>query len=329
MTPTDAEIERLLERMVVCPVRSRDFDGVMKLYSELFKYQPRVTAIDMQRFARVAKLYRLVGIFIPLLSLLRVDLETILVARSGDRIIGEIHVVPHGKRVWSLDSSAVDADFRRRGVYSKLLNESLRYISERYGERVNTSLWTTNAAPLKMTRRLGFRIIETQILLGREDGKLTPIVLDKDVAIRGVKSADLEEIYRLCKALSPMKTTAYRIGPQDFRASFLSRALGIVTWSRSKKWVLETDGKIMGYIHAVFNPTERTGRIESLLVRPSDRSSHLSSLLLSQVLRLLAEKSVRRLLMSINEEWKETIETVQRFGFKPIASVYEMTKKLK
>lgn len=328
MTLTNVEIERLLERMVICPVRSRDFDGVVELYSELFKNQPRVTAINMQRFARMAKLYRLFGIFVPLLSLLRMDMETILVARSGDRIIGEIHVVPHGKRVWSLDSSAVDADFRRRGIYSKLLDESLRYISERHGEQVNTSLWTTNVAPLKMTNRLGFQVIETQILYGREDGKLTTIALDKDVRIRGTKSTDMEELYQIYKALSPVKIRAYRIGPQDFRTSFLSRAMGVLTWSRSRKWVLEADGKIMGYAHVIFNPPECTGRIESFLVRPSDRSSHLSNLLLSEVLRFLSEKSVRRLLISINEEWNEIIETLEQFGFRPISSVYEMIKKL-
>lgn len=329
LTLTEAEVDRLLEKMVVLPVRSRDFDGVLELYSELFKNQPRVTTIDMQRFARLAKLYRLFEIFLPLLSLLRRDFETILAARSGDKIIGEIHVVPHGKNVWSLDSSVVDVKFRRRGVYSKLLNESLRYISERHGEQVNTSLWTTNAAPLKMTVRLGFKVIETQILLGRENGELPSVELDKDVSIRGAKSSDVKEIYQIIKTLSPVKIRAYRLRPEGFRDSFLSRAMSMITWSRSEKWVMEVNGKITGYAHAIFTSPEQTGRIESLYVHPSDRSSQLTNMLLSEVLRFLAEKNVRRLLVSINIEWKETIESLERFGFKPIASVHEMTKRLK
>jgi len=314
--------------MVIRPIRSKDFGQVLELFSEAFKNKAKITGVDVQRFSRVAKIYRLVEIFLPIFDLFHKDFETILVAVSGNRLIGEIHVVPHGKNVWSLDSSAVDMNFRRRGVYDRLLNESLRYIFKRHGEQVVTSLWTTNVAPVKMTNRLKFKVFETQILLRFEQGEILTVEFDKDASIRGVKSADLEEIFQICRALSPEKMRAYRMAPRDFRDSFLSRVMSKITWSYSKKWVMEVKGRIVGYTHVTFIPPEETGKIESFYVLPSNKSSKLTSLLLSEVLKFLAKRNIGRIITCVNEEQKEAIEIFESFGFKPIASVYEMVREL-
>jgi ribosomal protein S18 acetylase RimI-like enzyme len=325
---SDPEIERTLKEMVIRPIKSKDFDQVLELFSEAFKNKTMITGVDVQRYSRIAKLYRLVEIFLPVSDFFHKDFETILVAVSGDRLIGEIHVVPHGKDVWSLDSSAVDTNFRRRGVYDKLLNESLRYIFKRHGEQIVTSLWTTNVAPVKMTNRLKFEVFETQVLLRLEQCYIPTAEFDKDVLTRDVKLADLDEIYRICRILSPKKMKAYRMAPQDFRDSILSRLMSKITWSHSKKWVIEVKGKIFGYAHVTFIPPEETGKIESFYVLPSDRSSELTSFLLHEVLKFLANKNIRMLITCINEERRETIEIFKSFGFKPIASVYEMVRKL-
>lgn len=325
---TNSEVERLLQKMVIRRIRSKDFSQVLELFSEAFNNKTRITGVDVQRFSRVARLYRLVEIFLPVFDLFHKDFETILVAVSGNRLIGEIHVVPHGKNVWSLDSSAVDVSFRRRGVYDKLLNESLRYIFKKHGEQVVTSLWTTNVAPVKMTNRLKFRVFETQILLRFEQDEIPTVEFDKDVSIGDPKSADLEEIYRICRALSPKKMQAYKMVPRDFRDSFMSRVISKITWSYSKKWVMKAKGKIVGYAHVTFIPPEETGKIESFYVLPSNRSSKLTSFLLSEVLRFLTKRNIRRLITCVNEEWQETIDVLKHFGFKPIASVYEMVKEL-
>ncbi len=325
---TNSEVEQLHKKMVIRRIRSKDFGQVLELFSEAFKDKAKITGVDVQRFSRVAKLYRLVEIFLPVFDLFHKDFETILVAVSRGRLIGEIHVVPHGKNVWSLDSSAVDMNFRRRGVFDKLLNESLRYIFKKHGEQVVTSLWTTNVAPAKMTNRLKFKVFETQILLRFEQGEIPTVEFDKDVSIRGVKSADLEEIFRICRALSPERMQAYRIAPRDFRDCFLSRVMSKIIWSYSKKWVMEVKGKIVGYAHVTFIPPEETGKIESFYVLPSNRSSKLTSFLLSEVLKFLTKRNIRRLVTCVNEEWRETIEVFKSFGFKPIASVYEMMKEL-
>ncbi len=325
---TNSEVERLLKKMVIRRIKSKDFNQVLKLFSEAFKNETKVTGVDVQRFSRVAKLYRLVEILLPVFDLFHKDFETILVAVSGNRLIGEIHVVPHGKNVWSLDSSAVDTNFRHRGVYSKLLNEALRYVFKKHGEQVVTSLWTTNVAPVKMTNRLKFKVFETQILLGFEQGEIPTVEFDKNVSIRGVKSADLEEIYQICKALSPKKMRAYKMAPSDFHDSFSGRVMSKISWSYSKKLVMEVKGKIVGYAHVTFIPPEETGKIESFYVLPSNRSSNLTSFLLSEILEFLAKRNIRRLITCINEEWRETIEIFQSFGFKPIASVYVMIKEL-
>jgi L-amino acid N-acyltransferase YncA len=325
---SNSEVERLLNRMLIRPIKSKDFGQVLELFSEAFKNEAKITGVDVQRYSRIAKLYRLVEIFLPVFDLFHKDFETILVAVSGDRLIGEIHVVPRGKNVWSLDSSAVDMNFRRRGVYDKLLNESLRYIFKRHGKRVVTSLWTTNVAPVKMTNRLKFKVFETQVLLRLEQCYIPTAEFYKDVLIRDVKLADLDEIYRICRILSPKKMKAYRMAPRDFRDSILSRLMSKITWSYSKKWVIEVKGKIFGYAHVTFIPSEETGKIESFYVLPSDGSSELTSFLLREVLKFLAKRNIRMLITCINEEWRETVEIFKSFGFKPIASVYEMVRKL-
>ena len=323
----NSEIEEMLEKMVIRPIRQKDFDQLFRLVSNSFRREIEITGLDLQRLSRVAKLYRIVDMLLPVFDVFHRDFETILVAVSGNRLIGEIHVVPHGKRIWSLDSSAVDATFRHRGVYKKLLKESLEYVSERNGERVVTSLRADNVAPVIMTKRLGFEIFEKQILLQFEACEIPNVEFDEGVSIREVNSADVERVLEICQMLNPKKMQVYKITPEDFLDSLFTRIMSRFTWSCSKKWVLEMHGEIVGYAHVIYVPPQQAGGIESFYVLPSDNSSKLISVFLSKILEFLATRNIKKVTTNLNEEWKETIHIFEGFGFKPIASVYEIMKE--
>jgi len=325
--PKDTEIEEMLEKMVIRPIRKKDFDQLFRLVNHSFRREIEITGLDLQRLSRVAKLYRMVEMLLPVFEVFDRDFETILVAVSGNRLIGEIHVVPHGKEIWSLDSSAVDVMFRRRGIYKRLLKESLRYVSERNGERVVTSLWADNVAPVIMTKRLGFEIFEKEVLLQFEVDGIPSVEFDDGVSLREVESADVDRIFEICEVLSSKKMKAYKTTPEDFLDSLFTRIMSRITWSSSKKWVLEMRGEIVGYVHVTYVPPQQAGRIESFYVLPSDKSSRLTSVFLSKILEFLATRNIKKVTTSLNEEWKETIEIFKCFGFKPIASVYEMIKE--
>ena len=317
----------MLEKMVIRPIRKKDFDQLFELVGKSFRKEIQITGLDLQRLSRIAKLYDLIEMLLPVLAVFRRDSETILVAVSGNRVIGEIHVVPHGKRIWSLDSSAVDVTFRRRGVFKELMKKSLKYIYKRNGERITTSLWADNVASIKMTKRLGFKIFEKEILLQFKANGIPTVEFDENVLVRAIRRDDVERVFEICEILSPKKMQVYKSTPDDFLDSLFTRVMSRITWSCSKKWVLEIQGKIMGYVHITYVPQQAAGKIESFYVLPSDKFSKLTNGLLSKVLEFLATRNVKRVTTGLNEEWKETIQMFKRFGFEPVASVYEMIKE--
>jgi ribosomal protein S18 acetylase RimI-like enzyme/L-amino acid N-acyltransferase YncA len=323
----NSEIKEMLEKMVIRPIKEQDFDQLFKLVNSSFRREIDITGLDLQRLSRVAKLYRIVEMLLSVFDVFHRDFETILVAVSGDRLIGEMHLVPHGKKIWSIDSTAVDAAFRRRGVYTKLFKESLKYISGRNGERVITSLRADNIAPVIMTKRLGLEIFERELFLQFEACGIPNVKLDENVSIRELSSADAERVFEICRLLSPRKMKVYKITPEDFVDSLFTRIMRRFTWSCSKKLILEMRGKIVGYAYVTYVPSQQAGRIESFYVLPSDRSSELTSIFLRKTLEFLETKNVKKVTTNLNEEWKETICIFEGFGFKPIALVYEMMKE--
>jgi ribosomal protein S18 acetylase RimI-like enzyme len=324
----DLEVERLLRGMVIRRVRGRDFGQLFELIGSAFRRESVITGLSVERLSRVAKLYWLFEVVVPIFDLFGRDFETILVAVSGDKLIGEIHLSSHGRRIWSLDSSAVDVMFRRRGVYKRLLNEALEYISKRGGKRVVTSLWTDNIAPVKMTNRLGFVIFETDVLMRLELDRVPVVTSVEGASVREFGSADKERVYEICCSVDPAKMRVFKRTPDDFLDSFLSRLNGWLTWSCSKKWILEVDGEAIGYSHVVFTPPQRAGKIESFCVLPVEGFERLAEFFLGRILGFLALKGVRKVTVSLNREWERTIRVFEGFGFKSVAFVYEMVKEL-
>lgn len=319
------EIEELLKKMVILPITKKYFEPLFELVADAYKKEIEITGGSVQRFSRIAKLYRFVQLSYPVFDLLHKDYETILVAVSEDKLIGYSHILPIGKRIWHIQTTAVDKMYQGRGIFRKLIKADLRYISKKNGERAYTYI------PLyleKACKELKFYILakETQFLV--ELGQIPKMDLHEDVSIRDVTSADIEQIYQICTALSPKKTWAFKIEPEDFRDSFVNRIRTKITWSYSKKWVIEMKGKIVGYTHVTYSPIQQIGEIQSFYVLPSNKSSKLISLLLSEALRFLEKRNIRKVTVFIDDGWKETIEIFASFGFKPITPNYILVNEL-
>lgn len=326
----NSEIEEMLKKMVIRPIRKKDFDQLFELINKSFREQTRFTGLDLQRLSRIAKLRRLIGMLRPLFDAFHRDFEIILVAASGNRLIGEIQLVPLGKKIWNINSIAVDSKFRRCGIGSRLTKEALRYVSERNGKKVSLHVWTDNFPALKIYKKFSFAVFEKEILLLCEllRKPIIKIETDDDVLIREVKPDDISHIRKIFEAVKPKKMQEYKIAPEDFRDSIFSHIKSRMAWACSKKWVLEMHGEILGYTHVMYVPRQKAGKIESFYVLPSDKSSELTSISLNKVLEFLATRNIKRVIASLNEEWKETIHIFEGFGFKPIASVYRMIKEL-
>ena len=326
----NSEVETLVKRMTIRTIKSDDFDQLLKLVGEAFRKEEEISGLSVQRLRRLAKLYSLIEVFLPVLDRFHVDLETILVAVLGNKLIGEIHVSPVRKTIWSLDSAAVDKMYRGHGVYKKLLSASLEYIRRKGGRKAVTSLWTDNVAPVKMTNRLGFRVFVEEILLRLEMDKLPVYESNRlDVSLRKMERTDVKKAYELIRTLNPEKTKAFETTQENIVDSFIGGLRNRITWTYSERWVMEKKDEVVGYVHIAYTPRQQAGEIRSFCVFPSNEASDLVAFQLRKVLNSMRKKEIRKVTTFLNKDWKETIEIFKKSGFKPIASVYEMVKELR
>jgi L-amino acid N-acyltransferase YncA len=84
----------------------------------------------------------------------------------------------------------------------------------------------------------------------------------------------------------------------------------------------------MGYAKVTYTSPKEAGSIESFYVLSSNYSTELTRYLLNYALAFLAKRNIKKVVANLNKDWKETIEVFESFGFKPVASVYEMVKWL-
>jgi ribosomal protein S18 acetylase RimI-like enzyme/L-amino acid N-acyltransferase YncA len=316
------------EGITIRRARGNDFSRVFQLISEAFPNEINLVGFDPKRLKRLARLYSILSVFFPILDFLNINFETILVALAEGQVVGELHLVPHGKGIWSLDSSAVDKKFRGRGIYRKLMQESLRYISQRRGERIVTSLWTTNVPAVKITSELRFDIIEEQTLLNLLETNKTSFERKENIEIRELKKSDLTHIFSICKTLDTKRTEMLKVGPKDFMRTSVMDLRNKISGIHSNQWVLEVRGRILGYAKVTYTSPKEAGSIESFYVVSHIEHAELPGYLLNYVLSFLASKGVRRVVANVNKEWKETLNAFECSGFMPVASVYEMVRWL-
>ena len=319
---------KISEEVKVRNVKGCDFEQLLRLITEGFAREIEIVGLDMERLQMMAKFYRIINNFLSLFSFLNMDFETILVATLNYKVVGEIHLVPHGRGIWSLDSATVDKNFRGHGIYRKLMQEALNYIRKRHGKRIVTSLWIDNIAPKKITSELQYDIFATEILMLHELSEISRTNNSQEVSIRDVEHGDIEQIFGICQAAYAKKMHALGFTPKNFSDSISRRIRNRMSGTFSKRLAIELKGKIVGYAHLTYTSPKEAANIEFFCLLPSVDPLRLVPSLARYISNLLAEKNIRKVVVSINEEWEETIEVFQRFGYKPFASAYQLVKEL-
>jgi len=317
------------EDVMIRRVKKGDFEQFFKLIVEGFKREVDIVGLDIRRFKHIAKFYGVATVFLPLLDFLNIDFETILVAVAQNRIVGEIHLVPHGKRIWSIDSATTDKNFRGRGIFRKLMKEALRYASKRHGERVITSMWMDNIATIKITRELGYTLFAKETLLVGELSKTHCVQSNENLLIREIKRPDVEQVYPIFRRFNPKRTQAYGITHDDIVDSVFERFRNKFALTNSRRLVMETRGKIVGYAHATYTSAREACNLELFCTLPSVDPLGLVGSLLGYMSSLLAVRNIKKVVVNIDEDHTETIAAFQHFGFKPIASIYKVVKELR
>jgi len=323
----ESNVDELLKKLVIQRIRGKYFNQLLKLIESAFQKEIELTGFDKRRLSRAARFYRLFEFVIPVFDAVHADFPTILVATSNDVLIGEMHAVPHGKGIWSLDSSAVDPMFRGRGVYGRLMNEVISYICRKGGRKIVTSLWTNNIAPIKVTAQYGFRTYEEDILLFLKLSEKTLLKERFNGSIREAKPSDQKKLYEICRLVYKKKIDAHEMTPRDFFGSFSNRLLNRILGTRSKLWLVEDDGAV-AYASVLFTNPQEAGSIDYFAVVPFDGFKNLETRLLNHILEFFSKNKIEKVVVSLNKERKQTIEVFQQAGFKPVASIYEMVRDL-
>lgn len=314
--------------IIVRRIKTKDFTRLSEILNMAFRREITIVGLDLSRLLSFQKYHTIIEMFYYVFDFLHKDYPTILVATLEDKVVGEVHLVPRGKRIWTIDSLAVDLNYSGRGIGYNLIKSSVGYIKKKRGRKALSSIRTDNAPALKIAERLGFLPFQKTSLFFHEIKNLPNTSIPPDISIRKFQPTDAKEVFKVCKDADPAKTEAYNMSPKDFLTSPLERLLNRMLQLHSEKLVVEVDGRIVGYARITYTSQHEAAKIESLCLLSNPYFTRLAKAFLTYILNFLAERKIKKVIASLNEKCEETIETVKQKGFRPIASFYEITKKL-
>lgn len=314
--------------MIIRRLKKRDLDALYEILSRSFAREMELRGFDSQRFWRSAKLYRLAGFLMPFLDFFHMDYPTILVASSGKNAVGEVHLVPVKAGIWTIDSLAVDPIYSGRGIGRQLIKGSVEYITKKRGRKALSSIRTDNTPALKIAERLGFSPFQKTDVFLLEMKRPPRSCIPNGISIRGFQSSNAEEVFKICEVADPTRTEAYSLSPKDLLTFPIEWLLNRMLKLQSEKLILEVGGRIIGYAHVTYTSQYEAGRIESFCLLPNPDFPRLAEALLTFILNLLAERNIRKVIISLDEKRKETIESLKRKEFRLIASFCQISKKL-
>ena len=315
-------------KVVIRPIRGKDLGQLFDIIQRSFKREIEIEGLDLQRFSRSIKFYRAVEFLVPIFNFLHMDFPMVLVAETHDKVVGEVHLVPYRKGIWTIDSLAVDPKYAGLGIGFNLIKGSLGYISKRQGKRVLSSIRTENVPALKIAEKLGFKVFGKRNTLFLEMQAPPAPHLDDNIRLREVHPADVQQVYHICNNLDPTRVRAYDMSSETFLDPITSRFINAMIKSHSKRFVIEVDNCITGYVHINFTSKQEAARIESFYLLSISSFSKHANMMLTQALNYLAKKNIKTVIASLSEGHKETIEAFRRIGFESLASFYEIMKCL-
>lgn len=309
------------EEIVVRRIKKKDFPQFFRVFRRAFSKEIEIVGLDLQRFFPIVKFYNVIDPISRALETVGVYLPTILVAVSQDDvIIGGVHIAPFGNKVWTIDSLVVDPGYRRLGIGVRLIGEAVKYVWNGRGERALTYVRADNLPSLRIRRKLHGEFFDERVLLLSELNEPLTIEDRGNFSIREVKSKDLPQILELCRKIDSKKAAAFRMTAEKFQYSALERLLGKLGLAFSKRLILEAEDQIAGYIHLTCASPKEAAKIESFYVIGNSDLHHRTTLLLGSAFHVLRERNIKKVTVSLSEDWKEMERVLESIGFKPYAS---------
>jgi len=295
----------------------------LSVLSSSFGKEIEIMGLDLQRFSNIIRFYDIIDRLSPLLDVLNLHLQTILVAVSKENaVVGGVHIVPFSKDVWTIDSLAVDPNYRQQGVGARLISAALRYIEDRQGRKALTYVRADNIPSLRIKKELQGEFFDKRVLLMSNSNKNLPENVGDDLSIREAKSEDASEIFRLCRILDAKKATVFEISPNSFLNSKSELLMSVIGLVSSRKWVLINNGKIVGYADLMYTSPSEAAKIESFYLMGHSNLLSLATSLLNEIFKTLEERKIEKVAVSLSEDQREIINIFESLGFKHITSFY-------
>ncbi len=81
----------------------------------------------------------------------------VLVAESDGKIIGFVHAIINKYKIGCIADLFIKKNFRKKGFGIKLFNELIKIFRSKKVKEIESSIWHTNEASLKLHKKLGFK----------------------------------------------------------------------------------------------------------------------------------------------------------------------------
>jgi L-amino acid N-acyltransferase YncA len=310
------------DEIVVRRIKAEDIPSVLRLFKAAFQHEISMVGLDSNRLLGFRKYRFLIGIFYRACDLLHVDYPTILVATIKDKVVGEVHLTPLGRRIWTIDSLAVDPDNTRYGIGRCLIKESEDYAIRKGAKKVLTSMRTDNVPAIRIAQKLGYEIYEKRVVLLCELDKLSSTGGSSNILTRKAKMGDAEQICEIAKKVDPVGTQIYETTPKDFTESATEKLIRKITGTQFTKYVAEQQGKFLGYASVAHTSPKEAARVEALYLPLTENTLAVASSLLSKMRNHLFTREVSKITAELSGARTETLDALARLGFTPIANTY-------
>ncbi|HKZ93506.1 MAG TPA: GNAT family N-acetyltransferase [Candidatus Bathyarchaeia archaeon] len=330
---TEARIKSSSDKIVVRRIRTCDFVRLAEILNTAFQREIAIVGLETNRLMDFRKYHTFVEVLYPIFDFFHRDYSTILVASLKDKVVGEVHVVPLGKRIWTIDSLAADPNRSGKGVGFSLIKGSVEYIAKKGGKRALSSIRTDNMPALKIAQKLGFQPYQKSTMLFHSvKASSSTVGTSKDGSIRKLKSTDAHKVFEICKASNPTRVYERELQPKDFEIHLLNSPSewmqNRLTQVNSEKLVVESKGEIVAYAHLTYTSPNEAARIDPLCISLSSDVPKIVDMLLRHTADFLSDKGITTLITTVNDECQEMIKVLEQKGFRKVASFHEIVKNL-
>jgi ribosomal protein S18 acetylase RimI-like enzyme len=200
----------------------RDLGAVADLLERVFS---RELDANGRRMIQEARMMGRAGPFMYLLVPLSgggVGFSPGYVWEENGRIVGNVTMIRSAKQkgVWQLANVAVDPDYRRQGIASRMMAESIAYIRRHKGHTIGLQVRQENKA-IALYDQFGFQS-QGAVTRWRLSGRLTlDRILSHGRQVIRARRQDWAEIWQIFSSLSPAaQGWPEPLTERDFRPSF-------------------------------------------------------------------------------------------------------------